>query len=278
MRVDATTSAVVTGAAQGVGLIMATALASRGALVTVCDRKESVREVARRLGPHVAGVVADVTAIEDASGVIERATAHGGGIDVLVNCAGVAPSVGLDRPVGDALAAFDEAVAVNLRAPFLFGRAVLPGMRACRRGHIVNVGTDHVHNCMWPIRHAHDETSGACPWTRRDWILGIPDLDIYDMTKWGLNALTTDWANLLSADGVQVNTFALGMVDTPSLREYFAQAGLEIPGTPLTAELIGRVLIELLEETPGRSGDFVGLWCGHGGTLPPPQPFATRMT
>ena len=127
---------VVTGASRGIGARLAAQLAANGARVVLVARSRDViaQQAAELGGEAYAADLADAPAIEPLARAIER----DGPIDVLVNNAGV--------DLTGALVDLDperirELFAVNLVAPVLLTRAVLPAMRARGRGHVMNVSS-----------------------------------------------------------------------------------------------------------------------------------------
>ncbi len=131
-------TALVTGAAAGIGEAIATLLAKRGARIVLVDRSDAVAATASALGhTHLPliGDAADPAAVER---IVAEAEAKTGGIDILVNNAGIvrlAPAE--DLSIED----WDATMSINLRAPFLFARLV--GRHMCTRGHgrIVNIAS-----------------------------------------------------------------------------------------------------------------------------------------
>jgi 3-oxoacyl-[acyl-carrier protein] reductase len=135
-------TALVTGGTEGIGRATAEALGRAGYRVGICSR--SPAKVAatlaelRGLGITAAGAAADVADPEQVGRLIDGVRGALGEIDVLVNNAGVL----IARPVGElTLEEWDATMATNLRSLFLTTRLVLPGMRARRRGTIVNVAS-----------------------------------------------------------------------------------------------------------------------------------------
>ena len=133
-------SALVTGASRGIGRAVAGALASAGARVFLLARSAgTLEQLAAELGDGAVAVPCDVT---DAT-ALGRAmtavlTAADGAVDILVNNAGVFPLA----PVADTSpASFEQTLQANLAAPFRVLHAVLPGMRARQRGHVVTIGS-----------------------------------------------------------------------------------------------------------------------------------------
>ncbi len=129
--------ALVTGGAQGIGLAVGELLGSRGARVVIVDKNEKADEIGRSLGGgfglpvEVGDEVAVSAAVAD---TLERA----GRIDILVNNVGIAPiAAARDITVGQ----WDATMTVNLRAAFLFSRAVGPHMIERRYGRIVSMAS-----------------------------------------------------------------------------------------------------------------------------------------
>jgi 3-oxoacyl-[acyl-carrier protein] reductase len=133
---------LVTGAGRGIGRAVALAFAFEGAKVALVGRtKKSLAEVQKELkelGATSAVLPGDVSDEGDVSRVVSATEQQLGPVDVLVNNAGVFATAPVEKM--DALV-FDRILAVNLRGPFLMARAVLPEMKARRRGHIVNVAS-----------------------------------------------------------------------------------------------------------------------------------------
>jgi NAD(P)-dependent dehydrogenase (short-subunit alcohol dehydrogenase family) len=134
--------ALVTGASSGLGRATAVALAQAGADVALLargqhDLEQAAAEV-ERAGRRALVLVADLADPEALVGAVARVVAAFGRVDVLVNAAGT----GVPAPVAElALEDFDRVVAVNLRAPFVLAKAVVPHMRAAGGGTIVNVSS-----------------------------------------------------------------------------------------------------------------------------------------
>jgi NAD(P)-dependent dehydrogenase (short-subunit alcohol dehydrogenase family) len=262
--------AIVTGAAMGLGRAFARACAEAGATVSACDLDPAVQSLEAELDGR-AGLlaVADVADPEAVRSFVAAAAARMGGIDLLVNNAGVVRQTSpLDDPWEKALEDYDAVVGVNFRGCFLAGRAAIPHL-ARQGGDIVNVGTDHVHTCGYPVEVEHGEGS-ECRWAgARRPPLGGPRYDLYDASKWALKGLTNVWAAALAEHGVRVNSFGMGATDTPLIRAHLEAKGAPPPAGMLDPDQVAAVLIELLAEGPrGRSGDSVQLWPGHPCELP----------
>ena len=135
-------NAIVTGASRGLGTHIARALASSGVNVAVAARSAQQLEALRAelVGPGVKAVAirADVTVAAERQGLVDRAAAELGPIDILVNNAGTelySRYTDLDP------AQIEAMVNLNLAAPLLLIRAVLPVMLDRGKGHIVNLSS-----------------------------------------------------------------------------------------------------------------------------------------
>lgn len=136
-------AAVVTGAARGIGRVIALALADAGAELLVCardaDALADVRDEIHRRGRRCEPFVLDLRDPERVSGLAAAAEAAFGGVDVLVNNSGQG---GPSAPLWEVHPTdWSETIDVNLTGAFLCCRAVLPSMIARRRGSVVFIGS-----------------------------------------------------------------------------------------------------------------------------------------
>lgn len=133
---------VVTGGSRGIGPHIAAALAQRGARVALVARTrrdlDGVAHELRRARHEAIAVAADVTVPDDRRGIVETVERELGPIDVLVNNAGGDPQRRFHNLGEDDI---EAVLALNLTAPVVLTRLVLPGMLARGRGHIVNVSS-----------------------------------------------------------------------------------------------------------------------------------------
>jgi NAD(P)-dependent dehydrogenase (short-subunit alcohol dehydrogenase family) len=258
--------AIVTGAAGGLGRAICRALIGSGATVVGIDR---VAIAADPVVGSLGTLVADLSDADHAKRAVDAAVQDLGGLDVVINNAGtVVSNHPLTSTWEDAVATFDRVVGDNYRATYLVGRAAIPHLVA-RGGDLVNVVTDHVHTCGYPIVVDHADAPG-CPYADAPRPpVGSERVDVYDSSKWAVKGLTLVWATVLREYGVRVNSVGMGATDTPMYRERRGDRGLE-PGT-MHADSVAQVFVELLAEGPGgRTGDSVQLWIGHPCVLPPP--------
>jgi 3-oxoacyl-[acyl-carrier protein] reductase len=139
MRDLHSTVAIVTGGSRGIGLAIAEAFVSRGAKVVITGRDQSHLDAAvGRLGESVHAIRADVGNPDEAARAVDAAAARFGGIDVLVNNAGV----GLFANVADlSIAAWKQVIDTNLSGVFYCSHAVIPHLRRRGAGWIINISS-----------------------------------------------------------------------------------------------------------------------------------------
>ncbi|MGI9659553.1 MAG: SDR family NAD(P)-dependent oxidoreductase [Gaiellaceae bacterium] len=184
-------SAIVTGAASGIGLGCAELFASSGARVGVIDRdKTGVADAVAKLGSNAIGLHADVTVSSQVGGAVGRAERELDGVDILVCAAGIG---------GDSLRTADvsdeewrRVFAVNCDGVFYCNRAVIPGMSERGYGRIVNIASI-----------AGKE--------------GNPMAAAYSASKAAVIGMTKSFGKDLADTGVLVNSIAPAVIETPIL-------------------------------------------------------------
>jgi len=199
-------TAVVTGAAAGIGRAIALLFARAGARIVVADvdadGAESTAHAIREAGGQAIAHVGDVSQEAPVAALMDRAIADFGSLDILVNNAAIFPK----KPFLDVDAAFwDRIHAVNLRGTFLCLREGIRRMKqqGCG-GSIVNISSV---SSMQAVVY-HNAT--------------------YNASKAGVNSLTKTTALEFAADGIRVNAVLPGGVATPGAKA--ASAGVEIKG------------------------------------------------
>jgi len=134
-------SALVTGASRGIGLAVTKALAARGAKVTMMDILADRAEEAMAATGHperCCFVAGDVSDADSAAAGVAAAVEHGGGLDVLVNNAGITRDTLLLRMKE---ADWDQVMAVNLKGTFLMTKAATRRLMKSPRGRLVNIAS-----------------------------------------------------------------------------------------------------------------------------------------
>jgi len=144
--------AIVTGAGSGIGRACALALAREGANVALVGRrKKLLEEVAAEIGSSAFVLAADSKKGE-AARIVEQTVSHFGGLNVLLNNAGVL-HIGTAEQITEEQ--WDETFDINVRAVWLLSRAVLPAMRKAAGGSIINVAS------VLAINGAHNRAAYA---------------------------------------------------------------------------------------------------------------------
>jgi short-subunit dehydrogenase len=135
-------NAIVTGASRGIGVHIARALAAEGVNLALTARSGDELEVVRAemagSGVKAAAIVCDIADTAERAALVERAESEIGPIDIVVNNAGIETASQFHTTAEDDLR---RVLDVNLMAPMLLTRAVLPGMIGRGRGHIVNIAS-----------------------------------------------------------------------------------------------------------------------------------------
>lgn len=189
--------ALVTGASSGIGEATALALAAAGASVALvarrADRLDDLAERVRAAGGGALALPADLLDEHEAQRVVREAEAHYGRLDILVNNAGVMYL----EPIETAdLGRWRRMLELNVLSLIASTQAALPGMRARRDGHIVNVAST-------AGRQANPNAGG------------------YSATKWGVVGFSESLRREVCKDNIRVSVIEPGVVAT-ELREHIA--------------------------------------------------------
>jgi NAD(P)-dependent dehydrogenase (short-subunit alcohol dehydrogenase family) len=210
VRLDGLRVAVTAGAA-GIGRVMADSFAACGARVFLCD----VDAEALAACPHPA-VAADVESAEGCDAFMDAALAHLGGLDVLLNNAGIAgPTARVEDVAPDALS---RTLKIDLEAMFHCARRAVPALREAGGGSIVNLSS----------------AAGR---------FGFPLRSPYAAAKWGVVGFTKSLAIELGPDRIRVNAILPGLVAGDRIRRVI-EAKAQARGVSFSeqeAEALGNV-------------------------------------
>ncbi|GAW41126.1 4-formylbenzenesulfonate dehydrogenase TsaC1/TsaC2 [Brevundimonas sp. SH203] len=227
--------AIVTGGASGFGAGIARRFAEEGARVIVADLNgEAARALAADLGDAELGAAVDVSNAADVAALAETANRLLGGIDIVVNNAGVGHT---PQPL-DELAdeAFDRIAAVNMRAIYLMSKAFVPAMKAQGSGAILNIAS----------------TGGVSP---------RPNLTWYNASKGWVITATRAMAVELAPFQVRVNALNPVAGDTPLLKTFMGADTPEVRAKFLASIPIGRF------STPEDMGAAAAFLCSDDASM-----------
>lgn len=189
--------AVVTGAGTGIGRACALALAREGARVALVGRREGpLQSVANDMGERGLILPADITTPGEIERVVDRTLTRFGAINVLLNNAGVL-HIGTSEQITEAQ--WEETFQINVRAPWLLSRAVLPAMRHAGGGSIINIAS------VLGINAARNRAA-------------------YAPSKAALVLLTKCMALDHAADKIRVNSICPGFIETDLTAAVLSQA------------------------------------------------------
>ncbi|MFJ5303570.1 SDR family NAD(P)-dependent oxidoreductase [Streptomyces sp. NPDC088350] len=215
-----TRTALVTGAAQGLGQEFAVALAARGHRVAGLDLVPQP-ETAERV-PDYVELIGDVTEEDQIQRALEHLIEQFGGLHILVNNAGVYPARPFEETTPEE---WRRIMRVNLEAPFLLTRAVLPYLKAAGWGRVVNIVSAAV-------------------------LTAPPTMVPYVASKMGLIGFTRSLAAALGPYDITVNAIAPSMVRTATAERTvgadggfaFVRDGQAVPRTQLPSDLVSTLL------------------------------------
>lgn len=186
---------MVTAGASGIGLAIAQAFAQAGARVQISDISASAIDIAVAGLPGGRGWCADASQPREVDAWFEHALAELGGLDVLVNNAGIAGPTARIEDIEPHQ--WDATMAVNLRSQYLCVRRAIPALRASSRACIINLSSV-AGRMAYPLRTP------------------------YAASKWGVVGLTESLAVELGDSDITVNAILPGIVDSERSRNVTA--------------------------------------------------------
>lgn len=207
-------SAVVTGAGSGFGRGIAEAFAANGARIVIMDiNAEAAEEVALRIGDQALAVTVDITNEESLTGAFQSAEDWSGGIDVVVNNAGMGlqPTPLEDVSRDD----FDRVTALNMRSLYDISRIVVPLFKSRGGGNILNIAS----------------TAGVSP---------RPNLTWYNASKGWVITATRSMAVELAPHNIRVNALNPVAGETPMLTTFMGEDTPEMRDKFLATIPLGR--------------------------------------
>jgi len=227
--------AIVTGGASGFGAGIARRFAEEGARVIVADLNgDAARALAAELGDADLGVKVNVSSAADVAALSETANRLLGGVDIMVNNAGVGHTPQpLDKLSDEA---FDRIAAVNMRAIYLMSKAFVPAMKAQGSGAILNIAS----------------TGGVSP---------RPNLTWYNASKGWVITATRAMAVELAPFQIRVNALNPVAGDTPLLKTFMGEDTPEVRAKFLASIPIGRF------STPEDMGAAAAFLCSDDASM-----------
>ena len=186
---------LITAGASGLGLEMARVFTAAGSDVFICDVNEEALAAARAELPHIHAVLADVSDEASVAALFAQVGARFGGLDVLVNNAGIAGPTGYVETLSKT--DWDRTLAVNITGQFLCARLAIPLLKQSKAGVMINMSSAAGH-------------------------LGFAGRSAYAASKWAVVGFTKTLAIELGRFGVRVNAILPGAVEGPRIRAVIA--------------------------------------------------------
>ncbi len=241
--------AVVTGAAQGLGLAYAECIAAEGGQVVVADVADTTDAVAtiKAAGGEAIGVTTDVTDDDSLNAMVKEAESAFGPIEVLINNASIFASIVLKPFTEISNDEWDAVMRVNVRGPMQATKAVLPSMQKVGRGKIINISSGTV-------------------------MRGAPMFLHYVSSKGAILAQTRSMSREVAQHNIQVNSIIVGLTESKGVKEHEQLSKLKAPTLAMRAiqramlpeDLNGTMLMLATEDSDFITGQSINV---DGGAL-----------
>lgn len=186
---------LITGGASGIGLEIAKVFIGAGSQVLICDISQELLAAATAECPGLHGFIADVSDEASVAALFQHVEATLGGLDVLINNAGIAGPTGNVETLGKM--DWDKTLAVNITGHFLCARLAIPLLKKAEAGVMVNMSSAAGH-------------------------LGFAGRSAYSASKWAVIGFTKSLAIELGRFGVRVNAILPGAVEGPRIQAVMA--------------------------------------------------------
>jgi NAD(P)-dependent dehydrogenase (short-subunit alcohol dehydrogenase family) len=177
---------LITAGAAGIGRAMTEVFSKAGAKVHICDVVQSTLDATARAFPGVSATLCDVSNLQQVDTLFADVARHLGGLDVLVNNAGIAGPTGKVEDI--AIADWERCIAVDLNSMFYCSRLAVPMIKAAGGGSVINLSS----------------AAGR---------LGFPFRTPYAAAKWGIVGFTKSLAMEVGTDNIRVNAIQPGVVE-----------------------------------------------------------------
>ena len=235
-------TAIVTGAARGIGRAIAERLAAEGATVAVADiNAGGIEEVAGAIGGASFAVLTDVAEPDSVAALHSTVMEKTGRLDVLVNAAAIVPFVPWDELTFEE---WRQVMRVNLDGVYLMRRAASDIMRPEQYGRIVNIASNSI-------------------------FAGTPNMTHYVAAKGGVLTFTRSLATEIGGDKITVNAVCPGLTDTEGVQESphkdafdFVDMLQAIKGTGTPADIVPAVAFLASEEAHWITGQALAVDAG----------------
>jgi NAD(P)-dependent dehydrogenase (short-subunit alcohol dehydrogenase family) len=222
---------LVTAGASGIGAAIASAFAETGAAIHVCDIDDAALDAFQKRFPSCQATHADVAEEAEVAALFETQRARFDGLDVLINCAGIAgPTAGVDKITEQE---WKRTIEVNLNGQYRCLHHAVPMLRESKSANIICISS----------------VAGRA---------GIPWRTPYAATKWAIVGIAKSLAVELGPDNIRVNAVLPGIVEGPRMDGVIsARARLEgIEETEMRAEYLKRISLRRMV-----TADDVALMC-----------------